>query len=78
MSCYHKTDQSVISSNPLTKLLLCQEKQLKKDGDMIYHGAARRKNTKAKKKKRNPYSKCVYSYTDLYNHPKIELPFTCL
>lgn len=35
MSCYHKTDQSVISSNPVTKLLLRQEKQLGKEGDMI-------------------------------------------
>lgn len=64
MSCYHKTDQSVISSNPLTKLLLCQEKQLKKDGDMIYHGAAERKNTKAKKKKKKPSS--VYTATQIY------------
>lgn len=53
MSCYHETDQSVISSNPLTKLLLCQEKQLRKDGDMIsYHGVAKRE----KKEKNTSYT----------------------
>lgn len=53
MSCYHETDQSVISSNPLTKLLLCQEKQLRKEGDMIsYQGVAKREEHKSKKKKK--------------------------
>lgn len=66
MSCYHETDQSVISSNPLTKLLLCQEKQLRKDGDMrSYHGVAKREKHKSKRKKKP--LKCVYSNIDLYN-----------
>lgn len=43
MSCYHETDQSVISSNPLNE----SGKQLRKDGDMIrYQGRGNAKTLK--------------------------------
>lgn len=47
MSCYHKPDHSATSSNPVTKLLLSQEKQSSEESET--HDTMREESRKGQK-----------------------------